>query len=355
MMRKIDYSFIRGLTIDMDLLNIISRIEALKERDCHRIAEFPSTYSGMESAAKMQSVFGSNAIEGIFTSEERLRQICLMKTEPEGYAECEIAGYRDALDLVHKGHDSLDIDEDLIRMLHRITLSYTKEGGGEWKTVDNIIGSRNADGSISVVFRPMSAEDTPEAMEQLILAYRLAIQDSEINRLLLIPCFIQDFLSIHPFLDGNGRTSRLLSLLLLYKEGYDVGKYVSFENMTYRNRPEYYRSLSRSSKDWMEGKNDYMPFIRNFLGILLLCYKELDRRFATAVGAKTNKTSRIEYAVMNSLLPISKRELCENLPDISEAMVANVLRRLLEEGKIEKVGSGPATRYRRAGDRPDHS
>jgi len=354
-MRIFDYSFLKVLTVNMDLLNTVSMIESLKERDSNRIVQFPTTYSNMESAARIQSVFGSNAIEGIFTSDDRLKDICMKKVEPKGHSENEIAGYRDALDLVHSEYRSLDIDLPTIRMLHRITLSYTKEGGGEWKTVDNIIGSRNADGSISVVFRPMSAEDTPEAMEQLILAYRLAIQDSEINRLFLIPCFIQDFLSIHPFLDGNGRTSRLLSLLLLYKEGYDVGKYVSFENMTYRNRPEYYRSLSRSSKDWMEGKNDYMPFIRNFLGILLLCYKELDRRFATAVGAKTNKTSRIEYAVMNSLLPISKRELCENLPDISEAMVANVLRRLLEEGKIEKVGSGPATRYRRAGGRPDHS
>ncbi|MBE6521648.1 MAG: Fic family protein [Thermoplasmata archaeon] len=354
-MRTFDYSFLKGLTVNMDLLNTVSMIESLKERDSNRIVQFPTTYSNMESAARIQSVFGSNAIEGIFTSDDRLKDICMKKVKPKGHSENEIAGYRDALDLVHREYRSLDIDLPTIRLLHRITLSYTKEGGGEWKTVDNIIGSRNEDGSINVVFRPVSAEDTPEAMEQLILAYRLAIQDSEINRLLLIPCFIQDFLSIHPFLDGNGRTSRLLSLLLLYKEGYDVGKYVSFENMTYRNRPEYYRSLSRSSKDWLEGKNDYMPFIRNFLGILLLCYKELDRRFATAVGAKTNKTSRIEYAVMNSLLPISKRELCENLPDISEAMVANVLRRLLEEGKIEKVGSGPATRYRRAGDRPDHS
>jgi len=354
-MRIFDYSFLKVLTVNMDLLNTVSMIESLKERDSNRIVQFPTTYSNMESAARIQSVFGSNAIEGIFTSDDRLKDICMKKVKPKGHSENEIAGYRDALDLVHREYRSLDIDLPTIRLLHRITLSYTKEGGGEWKTVDNIIGSRNEDGSINVVFRPVSAEDTPEAMEQLILAYRLAIQDSEINRLLLIPCFIQDFLSIHPFLDGNGRTSRLLSLLLLYKEGYDVGKYVSFENMTYRNRPEYYRSLSRSSKDWLEGKNDYMPFIRNFLGILLLCYKELDRRFATAVGAKTNKTSRIEYAVMNSLLPISKRELCENLPDISEAMVANVLRRLLEEGKIEKVGSGPATRYRRAGDRPDHS
>ncbi|MBR4245325.1 MAG: Fic family protein [Candidatus Methanomethylophilaceae archaeon] len=353
-MRTFDYSFLKGLTVNMDLLNTVSMIETLKERDSNRILRFPATYRDMESAAMVQSVFGSNAIEGIFTSDDRLKDICMRKVEPKGHDESEIAGYRDALDLIHREYESLDIDLATIRQLHRITLSYTKDGGGEWKDVDNIIGRRNPDGSISVTFRPMSADETPEAMEQLVLAYRLAIQDSGINRLLLIPCFIQDFLSIHPFLDGNGRTSRLLSLLLLYKEGYDVGKYVSFENMTYRNRPEYYRSLSMSSKGWIDGMNDYMPFIRNFLGILLLCYKELDRRFATAVGVKTNKTSRIEYAVMNSLLPISKRELCENLPDISEVMVANVLRRLLREGMIEKVGSGPATRYRRAGDRPDH-
>lgn len=346
-MRRFDYSFLRGLTVDMDVLRTVSNIEALRERDGFRIQSFPSTYSAMEQAARMQSVFGSNAIEGIFTTDDRLKQICMKKIEPRGHDEREIAGYRDALDLIHIEHADMRLDIDTVRQLHRMIQSYADDEGGEWKRTDNFIGHINDDGTIEVRFEPVPAEDTPAAMEQLILAYRMARQDSGISRLLLIPCFILDFLCIHPFMDGNGRTSRLLSLLMLYGEGYNVGMYVSFESMIYRNRPDYYGSLSRSSKGWHENSNDYMPFIRNFLDTLFLCYKELDRRFATAVGAKPNKTSRVEYAVLNSLLPVSKRELCENLPDISGPMISNVLGRLVREGKIEKIGSGTATRYRR--------
>ncbi len=349
-MRAFDYSFLKSMSVDMDLLNTVSKVEVLRERDRTRIKAFPTTYSGMEFAARMQSVFGSNAIEGIFTSDDRLKGLCMRKVEPKGHNEAEIAGYRDALDLIHREHGSMRMDPDTIRQLHRIVLSYTGEDGGEWKDADNFIGHRSDDGTIVVHFETIPAEDTPDAMEQMFLAYRMARQDSGISRLLLIPCFILDFLSIHPFLDGNGRVSRLLTLLMLYKEGYDIGRYVSLESMIYRSRPDYYDSLSRSSENWHEGHNDYMPFIRYFLGTLFLCYKELDRRFAVAVGSKDNKTSRIEYSVLNSLFPISKRELHENLPDISEPMISAVLGRLLKEGKIEKVGSGPATRYIRKED-----
>ena len=241
----------------------------------------------------------------------------------------------------------MEVDLDTILLLHRAIMSYSDYEGGEWKKRDNVIGHRLPDGTLVVHFETVSAKETPKAMEQLILAYRMARQDSEINRLLLIPCFIMDFLAIHPFLDGNGRTSRLLSLLMLYKEGYNVGKYVSFENMIYRNKPDYYDSLTESSANWHEGTNDYIPFIRNFLGTLFLCYKELDRRFTTAAGSKENKSSRIEYAVMNSLLPVSKRELQENLPDVSGALISSVLSRLMRAGKIEMIGTGRSARYRR--------
>ncbi len=346
-MRSFDYSFLKDMNIDTSLLTTASKVEGLKERDRYRIKSFPSTYSGMENAARMQSVFGSNAIEGIFTSDGRLKDICAKKVEPKGLDEKEIAGYRDALDIVHRGYEDMDVDLNTILRLHGVIMSYTDFEGGEWKKIDNVIGHRLPDGTLVVHFEPLSAKETPKAMEQLILAYKMARQDSEINRLLLIPCFIMDFLAIHPFLDGNGRTSRLLSLLMLYKEGYSVGKYVSFENMIYRNNPDYYDALTESSANWHEGTNDYVPFIRNFLGTLFLCYKELDRRFATAAGSKENKSSRVEYAAMNSLLPVSKRELQENLPDVSGALISSVLSRLMRAGKIEMIGTGRSARYRR--------
>ena len=347
-MRKFDYSFLKTIAVDMSMVNIVSRLETMRERDSNRKMSFERTYDGMRAAARMQSVFGSNAIEGIFTTDGRLKAICEKKVEPKGHEESEIAGYCDALDLIHNNHDSMKVDKETILELHRIMMSYTVEGGGHWKDVDNVIGHYNEDGTLEIHFEPMSAEDTPEAMDRLIAAYRMAVQDPSINRLMLIPCFIMDFLSIHPFLDGNGRTSRLLTLLLLYKEGYNVGKYVSIEQKIYANGSGYYRSLTESSKNWHEGKNDYLPFIRYNLDILLFCYRELDDRFRTAVGSKENKTGRVEYAVLNSILPVSKRDLMRNLPDVSEPMIVNVLGRLVREGRIEKVGSGPNVRYRKA-------
>lgn len=344
-MRRFDYSFIKTLSIDTGILDTAMRIAGLKSKDEMRFEEFPKTYSAMESAARMQSVFGSNAIEGIVTTDDRLRGICERKVEPVGHTESEIAGYRDALDLVHNGYAAMQIDIPTILELHRVMLSYTTDRGGQWKDGDNFIGHVREDGRIEVRFETLPYKETPEAMEQLVLAYRSARQDSSVNRLLLIPCFILDFLSVHPFMDGNGRTSRLLTLLMLYKEGYDVGRYVSFESMIYRNRPDYYDALAESSKGWHEGTNDYLPFIRNFLDTLFLCYKELDRRFATAVGSKRNKSSRVEYAVMNSLMPLSRREIREALPDVSDPLISKVLERLMEEGKVERLGNGPSTRY----------
>ena len=346
-MRRFDYTFLKDVGFSMSILNLVGRIESLKEKDVNRIRSFPNTYHGMESAARMQSIFGSNAIEGIFTTDDRLKEICERKVEPKGHDEAEIAGYRDALDLIHREYGSINIDERTILELHRIMLSHSDYEGGSWKETDNFIGHVNEDGTVEVHFETVSAKDTPKAMEQLILAYRMAYQDASINRLMLIPCFILDFLSIHPFLDGNGRTSRLLTLLMLYKEGYDVGRYVSIEQKIYANRPGYYEALTESSKGWHEGNNDYMPFIRNFIEILFLCYRELDRRFMTAVGSKENKTERVKYAVLNSLLPISKRDLKDNLPDISEATIVLVLNGLVKDGLVEKVGSGPSVRYRR--------
>lgn len=350
-MRSFDYSFLKSIMVDGNVLNLVVGIERFRERDSDRYIEFPRTYEAMEQAARLQSVFGSNAIEGIVTSDDRLKAICMRKVEPVGHTEEEIAGYRDALDLIHREHSELRIDTDTILMLYGIMTSRSDPDGKgiHWKDRDNVIGRRLEDGTFEVHFRTMRWQDVPEAMERLVAAYDAASQDMSVNRLLLIPCFILDFLSIHPFIDSNGRMSRLLSLLMLYREGYDAGRYVSFEDTIYRHRPDYYRALSESSEGWHEGRNDYMPFIRSFLDTLFLCYKELDRRFAASVGTKDNKSGRVENAIMNSVMPMSRRELQELLPDISDQLITKVLARLVGEGRVERIGAGPATRYRRRG------
>lgn len=206
----------------------------------------------------------------------------------------------------------------------------------------------DADGKRKVRFRPTPARETPDAMEQLTLGYLDARNDANINQLLLIPCVILDFLCIHPFRDGNGRMSRLLSLLLLYKNGFDAGKYVSFEEQINNYKAYYYEALRQSSIGWESNENTYFPFIENFLSMLYMCYKELDKRFAVVHGKRITKKARIEATVLNSLTPISKAEICQILPDVSPTTVEAVLGAMVRTGSIQRVGSGRMTRYIKA-------
>lgn len=222
------------------------------------------------------------------------------------------------------------------------------EYGGQYKTDDNVILEIDADGHRRVRFRPTPASEAPKSMEQLELAYLDARNDANINQLLLIPCVILDFLCIHPFRDGNGRMSRLLSLLLLYKNGFDAGKYVSFEEQINNYKAYYYEALRQSSAGWETNENSYFPFIENFLSTLYMCYKELDKRFAVVHGKKITKKARVEATVLNSLTPLSKAEICKILPDVSPTTVEAVLGAMVKTGSVKRIGSGRATRYIKA-------
>jgi Fic family protein len=240
---------------------------------------------------------------------------------------------------------TLNVREGDILRLHEIMLSYSSNGGGRYKENDNVIMEIDASGERDIRFTPTSAAETAKTMEQLILVYMDAHNNSAVNRLLLIPCFILDFLCVHPFADGNGRISRLLSLLLLYKNGFDAGKYISFEEQINLNKVMYYKALKDSSDDWHTGENSYFPFIENFLTTLLICYKELDKRFPLVNSVKVSKRKRIEAVVLNSLLPISKMEVCYILPDVSPTTVDAVIASMLKSGAIEKIGSARNTKY----------
>lgn len=219
------------------------------------------------------------------------------------------------------------------------------EYAGKYKTDNNLIIEEDKDGKRKVRYTPVSAKETPQAMEQLILAYIDASNNSNINQLLLIPCVILDFLCIHPFKDGNGRISRLLSLLLLYKNGFDAGKYVSFEEQINNTKGYYYETLKNSSIGWDTNENTYIPFIQSFLSTLYMCYKELDKRFNVVNSKKITKKARIEATVLNSLTPISKTEICYILPDVSPSTVEAVLGGMVKEGKIQIIGTGKNTKY----------
>lgn len=346
-MRRFDYSFLNNGLLPAKLINLTSDIASLKTMAGVRKEEYVQIFTELEAVAKIQSIKSSNAIEGIVTSDERIAAIVNQNSAPLNHNEAEIAGYRDALNEIHLGYSNIDFRQRDILRLHKMMLSVAGyEFGGQYKTADNVILEVGADGGKRRVrFRPTPADETQEAMEQLELAYLAARDDAGINQLLLIPCVILDFLCIHPFRDGNGRMSRLLSLLLLYKNGYDAGRYVSFEEQINNYKTYYYEALKQSSIHWETGNNDYFPFIENFLSMLYMCYKELDKRFAVVHGKKITKKARIEATVLNSLTPISKAEICRIHPDVSPTTVEAVLGAMMKSGVIKRIGASRAARY----------
>ncbi len=345
-MRKFDYSFLDNGLLPTNLINLTSVIYSLKTASNIRKDEFQKIFTELEKIAKVQSVKSSNAIEGIITSDKRIAEIVNQSSKPLNHNEAEIAGYRDALNKIHLEYNDLDFTEDTILKLHEIMMNYTAyEFAGKYKQNNNYIIEEDKEGNRKVRFTPTSAKETPEAVKQLVLAYMEARGNSNINQLLLIPCVILDFLCIHPFSDGNGRLSRLLSLLLLYKNGFDAGKYISFEEQINNMKGYYYDSLEQSSIGWEENKNNYVPFIENFLSTLYMCYKELDKRFNVVNSKKITKTARIEATILNSVVPISKAEICKILPDVSPTTVEAVLGKMIKEGSIIRIGEARSSKY----------
>ena len=345
-MRKFDYSFLDNGLLPANLINLTGVIYSLKTGAEIRKDEYEKIFTELEKIAKVQSVKSSNAIEGIVTSDERIKEIVNQSSKPLNHNESEIAGYRDALNQIHLNFENIEFSENTILRLHEIMMSYSGyEYAGKYKIDDNLIIEEDKEGNRKIRYKPVSAKETPKAMEQLVLAYMDASNNSNINQLLLIPCVILDFLCIHPFKDGNGRISRLLSLLLLYKNGFDAGKYVSFEEQINNNKGYYYETLRESSVGWDTNENTYVPFIQSFLSTLYMCYKELDKRFNVVNSNKITKKARIEATVLNSLTAISKAEICNVLPDVSPSTVEAVLGIMVREGRIQIIGKGKNTRY----------
>lgn len=345
-MHKFDYSFLNNGLLPSQLVNVTASISSLKTASQFRKNDYQKVFTELEKIAKIQSVKSSNEIEGIVTTDERIVQIVQQNSAPLNHNEQEILGYRDALNIIHTGHQNIQFNENTVLSLHRTMLSVTDYSfGGQYKNDDNVILEIDSQGNKKVRFAPVPASETQKAMEQLFLAFMEASSDSNINTLLLIPCVILDFLCIHPFRDGNGRMSRLLSLLLLYKNGFDVGKYISFEEQINKNKGWYYQALKESSENWHDSTNNYFPFMQNFLTTLYECYQELDKRFAVVNSNKVTKATRIENTVLNSLLPISKADICKLLPDISPTTVEAVLGKMVKSGIITIIGNGRGTKY----------
>lgn len=343
------YDFLRNELLPAQLVTLATNISSLRMASEFRKEKHAASYGEMELAAKIESVKASNAIEGIVTTDARIREIVADGSAPLNHTEAEIAGYRNVLNEIHTNFSLHDFNEKDIRAFHaQMMRLLDPTADGAYKSDDNVIAERMSDGRRIVRFRPTSAAETAEAMEQLVLAYQEARDDDAINKLLLIPCVILDFLCVHPFRDGNGRMSRLLSLLLLYRNGFDAGRYVSFEGIVNAHKAEYYAALKESSVGWNENQPRYVPFMVNFLMTLYGCYAELDRRFATVNAKRVTKKARIKATVLNSLTPISKSDVCAILPDVSPTTVEAVLGELVREKRVKILGAARATKYLRA-------
>ncbi len=345
-MRKFDYDFLDNGMLPTKLVDITCGIYSLQTAAGMRKSQYDTVFTQLESVAKVQSVKSSNAIEGIITSNQRIADIVNNSSAPLNHDEAEIAGYRDALNMIHSGYNHINFSIEDILLLHETMMTPSGDNlAGKYKQTNNVIVEVDSSGNRKVRFRPVPADETAAAMEQLVLAYMDACSNSHINQLLLIPCVILDFLCIHPFKDGNGRMSRLLSLLLLYKNGFDAGKYISFEEQINKYKDLYYDALQQSSIGWDTNSNDYFPFMQNFLSTLYMCYKELDKRFAIVHGKRITKTARIEATVLGSLIPISKTEICSIHPDISPTTVEAVLAKMIKGGQIKRIGASRGSRY----------
>ena len=347
-MHIFDYTFLKDDLLPAQLVSLASNISMLKVMSAVRKQENESAFAKLEEAAKIESIKASNAIEGIITTDQRIRAL-VGGSAPLNHTEAEIAGYRDVLNEVHTNFSVHDFRESDIRAFHAQMMRLANPASdGSYKTDDNVIAERMSDGRRIVRFSPTSAADTPEEMQQLVLAYAQARDDAAINKLLLIPCVILDFLCVHPFADGNGRLSRLLTLLLLYRNGFDAGKYISFEGVVNNRKAEYYAALKESSEGWSENRPRYFPFMVDFLTTLYVCYGELDKRFASANAVKATKKSRIESTVLNAFTPLSKADICGILPDVSPTTVEAVLGEMVRGGRVRRLGAGRASKYIRA-------
>lgn len=344
-MREFDYNKLKNKQWDKEVLSYVGLIHECKGKQQLFLKQRANELDKLVEIAKVQSTESSNAIEGIVTTNVRLKQLLKEKTTPRNRNEKEILGYRAVLEMVHESFDYIPITANVILQLHKILYSYLPTSfGGMFKTTSNEIDEIRSDGTVIVRFKPLEPFETPEAMERLCQAYNKIIEEGEVDPLVVIPTFIHDFLCIHPFNDGNGRMSRILTTLLLYKSGYVVGKYVSLEKKIHENKGRYYDALQEASINWHEGKNDDIEFIKYLLGVILSAYRDFEERLEIVSDKKSAK-EMVKDAIKTKLGKVKKSDIMELCPTISRSAVEKALRELISENFITKHGNGPATFY----------
>ncbi len=346
-MREFNYRIIKETRWDSEILGLVAAIYKEAGKQELYLKQRPEELEKLVEIAKIQSTEASNKIEGIVTTNTRIRQLVEEKTTPKNRSEQEIAGYRDVLSIIHESFDAIPITQNYILQLHMILYSHTNNPiAGHTKNVQNYISATCPDGHAETLFTPLAPYETPAALDRICEEYNFVIGNMELEPLIAVPVFIHDFLCIHPFNDGNGRMSRLLTTLLLYRNGFYVGKYISLEAKIAKNKDLYYDALGASQIGWHEGSDDPVPFIKYLLGTILAAYRDFEDRFAL-VETKRSALDTVRLAEQNKIGRFTKQDIRELCPSLSLSSVEGALRKLVESGELRREGSGKNTHYYR--------
>ena len=346
-MRTFNYSALKGAKWDSDILGLVAAIYKEAGRQDMCLKQSPEKLDKLIEIAKVQSTEASNAIEGIVTTSTRIRQLVEEKTTPRNRDEQEIAGYRDALNIIHENFYAIPVTRNYILQLHKVLYSHMSNPmAGKTKNVQNYISASYTDGRSEILFTPLAPFETPEALDRICEEYARVTGNAEAEPLIVIPVFIHDFLCIHPFNDGNGRMSRLLTALLLYQNGFYVGRYISLEAKIAKNKELYYDALRRSQNGWHVGEEDPVPFIKYLLGTILAAYRDFDDRFAL-VETKLSAEETVRRATLQKIGRFKKQDIREMCPSLSISSVEGALRKLVAAGELKREGVGKSICYYR--------
>jgi len=344
-MHSLDPTFLDALRFSANDLKPLKALAEYRGKQDLFARQSPQVLESLRQVAMIESGESSNRLEGITAPRDRILQLVQEDTAPLNRSEQEILGYRNSLDLIHGNHTRLDVSTNTVRRLHEMMMAYTEEKGGNWKARDNVIIERYPDGSRRIRFRPTPASEIPEAMECLVERYEDAVRRDGREPLVVIPLVILDFLCIHPFDDGNGRVSRLLTLLCLYHHGYEVGRYISLERIFEQTKQSYYDTLERCSQGWHDGSHQAFPWINYFWGVMLAAYKEYEQRVGSLRTGRGAKSDQVRQVVERKLGPFRAADIERECPGVSHEWVRRVLREMRDEGQIEFRGKGPGARW----------
>lgn len=344
-MRSFNYSAFKEQKWDSGILGLIAAIYKEAGKQEQYLKQRPQEMEKLVEIAKIQSTEASNAIEGIVTTSTRIKQLVEEKTTPRNRDEQEIAGYRDVLNVIHESFDAIPITQNYILQIHKMLYSHMNNPlAGRTKSVQNYISAAYPDGHTEILFTPLAPYETSEALDRICEEYNRVIGNLEVEPLIIITIFIHVFLCIHPFNDGNGRMSRLLTTLLLYQNGFYIGKYISLEAKISKNKDLYYSAMSQSQTAWHEGKEDALPFIKYILGTILASYKDFEER-TSLVQEKLPALEMVRMASKSKIGRFNKQDIRELCPTLSDSSIEGALRKLVAAGELKKEGKGKSTCY----------